>query len=77
MSLGINTDNHKTYYPNLNKQKSANKIVCEMSNKNEVCKTLFNEEFTKLTKIGNEYRIRHHETDKIDIIDRNYYDYFF
>jgi len=67
----------KTYYPDLNKQKSANKIVCEMSNDNEIYKTLFNEEFFKLTKIGNEYRIRHHETDKIDIIDSNYYDYFF
>ena len=38
---------------------------------------LFTEEFKNLTKIGNEFRIRHHETDKIDITDIHYYDYFF
>jgi len=30
-----------------------------------------------LTSIGNKYRIRHHETDKIDITDVRYYDYLF
>lgn len=38
---------------------------------------LFNEEFKMLTSIGNKYRIRHHETDKIDITDVRYYDYLF
>lgn len=34
-------------------------------------------EFKMLTDIGNKYRIRHHETDRIDITDVRYYDYFF
>ena len=38
---------------------------------------LFTAEFKVLTKIGNEYRIRHHETDKIEIMDLRFYDYFF
>ena len=37
----------------------------------------FNDEFNKLTKIGNDFRIRHHETYKIDIQDIRHYDYFF
>jgi hypothetical protein len=51
--------------------------VCAMSNNNEVYRKLFNEEFLKLTKIGIEYRTRHLETNKTDIIDGNYYDYLF
>ena len=38
---------------------------------------LFNDEFKALTDIGNNYRIRHHETNKIDIVDERYYDYLF
>ena len=34
-------------------------------------------EFKELTGIGNRFRIRHHERDKIDIVDDNYFDYFF
>lgn len=67
----------KTYYTNLNKKISAEKVVSDMSNGNEHFKELFNEEFRKLTDIGNKFRIRHHETDKIDIIDNKYYDFFF
>jgi len=48
-----------------------------VANKNEKYRILFNEEFLKLTDIGNQFRIRHHETDKIDILDNNYYNYFF
>ena len=67
----------KTYYSDLDKKKSSEKIVDDMSNLNDKYKELFNDEFLKLTKIGNDFRIRHHETNKIDIIDNNYYDYFF
>ena len=67
----------KTYYSNLNKQDSANKIISDMSDGSGDYNALFTEEFKKLTKIGNEFRIRHHETDKIDITDIHYYDYFF
>ena len=34
-------------------------------------------EFKELTTIGNNFRIRHHETNKIDIVDIRHYDYFF
>lgn len=67
----------KTYYSDLDKKKSSEKIVDDMSNLNDKYKELFIDEFLKLTKIGNDFRIRHHETNKIDIIDNNYYDYFF
>ena len=48
-----------------------------MANGNGEFIDLFNDEFKALTNIGNKYRIRHHETDKIDIIDGRYYDYLF
>jgi hypothetical protein len=67
----------KTYYSDLDKKKSSEKIISDMSNQNDTYKELFNDEFLKLTKIGNDFRIRHHETNKTDIIDNNYYDYFF
>ena len=68
----------KSYY-GTDKQKKASviKIVEDISNNNSIYITLFNEEFDKLTKIGNDYRIRHHEMNKIEITDINYYDYFF
>ena len=67
----------KTYYIELNKKESVKKIVTNMSNGNNSFFELFNKEFLELTSIGNTYRIRHHETDKIDIIDSRYYDYLF
>lgn len=67
----------KTYYTNLDKKASATKIVKEMSGGQLAFEQLFDAEFTALTKIGNDYRIRHHETNKIDILDIRYYDYFF
>lgn len=67
----------KTYYTSLDKKASASKIVNDMANGNMSFIDLFNAEFEALTKIGNNYRIRHHETNKIDIIDPRYYDYFF
>ena len=67
----------KTYYTSLDKKASAAKIVEDMANKQADYVTLFNDEFLLLTKIGNNFRIRHHETDKIDITDIRHYDYFF
>jgi hypothetical protein len=67
----------KTYYAVLDKKKSVEKIVAGMSNGSDEYKDLFNEEFRKLSDIGNYFRIRHHETNKVDIDDNNYYDYFF
>ena len=66
----------KTYYT-ADKKYSAEKIVNNMSGGNSEFYNLFNDEFKRLTDIGNKYRIRHHETDKIDITDIRYYDYLF
>ena len=67
----------KTYYTQMNKQDSANQIIKDMANLDANYITLFTEEFKSLTKIGNDYRIRHHETNKVEITDPNHYDYFF
>lgn len=65
------------YYTTLDKKASVTKIVTEMSAGQSEFEQLFSAEFATLTKIGNDYRIRHHETNKIDINDIRYYDYFF
>ena len=67
----------KTYYTTMSKAKSAEKIVNDMAAGQAPYVALFDTEFRALTKIGNEFRIRHHETDKVDITDVRYYDYFF
>ena len=68
----------KTYYsPTLDKKKSINRIICDMSNNKEPYKELFEKEFCELTAIGNNFRIRHHETTKTDIEDNRHYDYFY
>ena len=68
----------KTYYSSGKQKKtSTDKIIHEISNGNDNFKTLFNDEFRKLTDIGNDFRIRHHEMNKIDITDISYYEYFF
>ena len=69
----------KTYYmkEGIDKKKSVEKIIEQISHSNETYYTLFNDEFIKLTDLGNKHRIRHHELDKIEIIDDNYYDYFY
>lgn len=67
----------KTYYSAIDKKASIAKIITDMSDGQTAFQTLFNEEFVALTKIGNGFRIRHHETDKIEIEDEKHYDYFF
>lgn len=67
----------KTYYTALDKKASAIKIVTDISGGQIAYQALFNDEFIALTKIGNGFRIRHHETDKTEITDARYYDYFF
>ena len=59
------------------KKQSIARLVEIMANGNDCYKALFNSEFTELTSIGNTYRIRHHETNKIEIVDERYYDYFY
>lgn len=67
----------KTYYADLDKKQSVNKIIEDMACSQDAYKTLFSAEFNELTTIGNKFRIRHHETNKIDIVDIRHYDYFF
>lgn len=67
----------KTYYTTLDKRQSSEKIANDMAGGNSDFFDLFNSEFILLSKIGNNYRIRHHETNKIDITDVRYYDYLF
>lgn len=67
----------KTYYTEFDKKESSEKIVNNMSGGDSNFYILFNDEFKNLTNIGNNYRIRHHETNKIDITDVRYYDYLF
>ncbi len=67
----------KTYYITLNKKQSVGNIINDIAGGNSNFIKLFDAEFAELTKIGNEYRIRHHETNKIDIIDVRHYDYLF
>lgn len=65
------------YYPTLDKKKSAEKIIKDISYGNEHIKKMFDIEFKVLTDIGNSYRIRHHEKNKIDISNDLYYEYFY
>lgn len=67
----------KTYYTGMDKKASATKIVTDMAGGQADYIELFNAEFKALTDIGNNFRIRHHETNKIDITDIRHYDYFF
>lgn len=67
----------KTYYESLNKSESVQKIVKNMAHEDEDFYKMFDDEFKLLTKIGNNYNIRHHETNQKDLPDKNYYDYLF
>lgn len=68
----------KTYYsPTLDKKKSVNRIIDDMSGNKEPFKKMFDQEFYDLTTIGNNFRIRHHETTKVDIEDSRHYDYLY
>ena len=69
----------KTYYvlSGMDKKHSVETLINSIANNQQHYFDLFTAEFKTLTEIGNNYRIRHHETDKYDINDDNYYEYFF
>jgi len=68
----------KTYYsPTLDKKNSVNKTVEDMGGNKQPFMELFEKEFRELTALGNNYRIRHHETTKTDIEDDRHYEYFY
>lgn len=61
-----------------NKRDSANLLLERASNGNQRFKdVLVDECLTSLTKIGNEFQIRHFETDKVAIEDSRHLDYLF
>ncbi|NQT58570.1 MAG: hypothetical protein HQ557_06265 [Bacteroidetes bacterium] len=64
----------KTYY-DPNKKKSANRLIDQISI--DLDRDIFAKEFEMLTNIGNNYRIRHHETDKKPINTANQINYLF
>ncbi|NCC88366.1 MAG: hypothetical protein EOM05_10995 [Clostridia bacterium] len=66
----------KTIYTDCDKKQSVTKIINMMSSKNPGYSDMLNKEFQELTNIGNKFRIRHHEMDKIKINDDSYYNYF-
>lgn len=68
----------KTFYsPILDKKRSANKIINDLSSGNDKMEELFAQEFKELTVIGNSFRIRHHEMDKNEITDPRQLDYLY
>ena len=78
MSTSRTKSNSKHYeIRNLDKKKSVEKIIDDISYGNEHIKNMFDIEFKALTDIGNSYRIRHHEINKIDISEDLHYKYFY
>lgn len=69
----------KTYYcsSQQEKGKSINELIEKVAEGSEDFYKLIDEEMLKLTWIGNNYRIRHHETYKINIVSENHLDYLF
>jgi hypothetical protein len=64
----------KTYF-NSNKKKSSSELVTIASDGFNF--EIIENEFRLLTKIGNKYKIRHHETDKVEISKSKHIDYLF
>lgn len=67
----------KTYYQQCDKKTSADRLLDVISKGNADYRAMLYEEFLTLTKLGNRFRIRHHETDKKDICCNEHHDYLF
>lgn len=67
----------KTYYDENNKKKSANTLIKNISNSNNLFEEHIGNEFMQLTKIGNAFQIRHFEKNKIQLTDNKHIDYLF
>jgi hypothetical protein len=66
----------KTFYSS-NKKVSATQLINLVANRNELLEVYLTRETATLTDIGNEFQIRHFETDKQPINDTSHIDYFF
>lgn len=67
----------KTFYKQYDKKGSITKLIDIVSKNNAEYREMVEEEFPSLTKLGNDFRIRHHETNKKDICCKEHYDYLF
>ena len=67
----------KKFYKQYDKKGSITKLIDIVSKNNAEYREMVEEEFTSLTKLGNDFRIRHHETNKKDICCKEHYDYLF
>ncbi|MFE4522010.1 AbiJ-NTD4 domain-containing protein [Cytobacillus firmus] len=67
----------KTVYLPANKKQSAITLITNVAGQTSNFHQLLNDEFTALTKIGNDYQIRHFETNKIQIKSMKQVDYLF
>lgn len=67
----------KSYYEHLNKKEFVEKIVKAIGGNQDEFVGILRDEFAILTRIGNEFMIRHYETNKIEISDVRHCDYFF
>ena len=67
----------KTYHCDVDKKKSANQLLQAASEGSTEIEDLLNTEMKKLTDIGNNFRIRHHETSKIKLESVKHIDYLF
>jgi hypothetical protein len=66
----------KTYYSN-NKKVSATQLIGLVANGNQMIEHVLQEEAAVLTKVGNNFQIRHFEKDKMEIKDSRHIDYLF
>ncbi len=67
----------KTYYEEINKKHSIEQLLELASGGNAHLKEELDREAKELTRIGNEYQIRHFETDKKPIKNLEFIDYLF
>jgi len=67
----------KTYYIEKNKKQSVDELIQLVSNTNTNFEVMLSEECKSLTNIGNNYQIRHFETNKIEITDNKHIDYLY
>jgi hypothetical protein len=67
----------KTVYLPTNKKQSAITLVKNVAGQTSNFDQLLNDEFTALTKIGNDFQIRHFEANKIQIKSMKQVDYLF
>lgn len=66
----------KTYY-SPDKKNSVDQLVKAMGAGQGDFEKLFDDEFDALTNFGNKHHIRHYETDSIEIVAEEHYEYLF